>query len=58
MNFIVFFLEDSVLNKQNLRKIIKNKCSDKKLIRFFVSCLIEGRLCVEILVSDEITDTF
>jgi len=52
MNFIVFFLEDSTLNKQNLRKIIENKCSDKKLIRFFVSCLIENHLCVEILVSD------
>ena len=52
MNFIVFFLEDSTLNKQNLRKIIENKCSDKKLIRFFVSRLIEGHLCVEILVSD------
>ena len=48
----MFFLEDSTLNKQNLGKIIKNKYRDKKLIRFFISRLIEGHLCVEILVSD------
>jgi len=52
MNFIVVLLEDSVLNKQNLRKIIENKHVGRKLVRFFVSCSLENHLYVEILISE------
>jgi hypothetical protein len=50
MNFITIFLQDSILNKKNLRKTIEDLYSDKKLIRFFISYLESDSICVEILI--------
>ena len=49
---IVMILENSISNKKNLRKSIESLYTGRKLVRFFISCLLKDSFCVEILFLD------
>ena len=52
MSFKLIVLEDFISNKKNLRKNIERFYSDKKLIRFYISSILNNYLYVEILLSN------
>ena len=52
MNIVTLIIDDSNLSKKNLREVIERFFNRKKVIRFFISFLWKGYICVEILISE------
>jgi hypothetical protein len=52
MNFIVLALENSILNKKNLRKAIQNIYPNRILIRFFISHFDRDLIYIEVLTLE------
>ena len=50
MNLIIFLVEDCLLHKRELRKVLENLYPNKRIVRFFISSLQNGYLCVEVLI--------